>query len=333
MMRSRLLRTGHALTELGLGVAQLGNLSRIVSDEDAESAVEAAWDAGIRYFDTAPHYGLGLSERRLGALVADRPREEFVVSTKVGRLLEPDPDGAGRLDDEGFAVPATMRRVWDFTADGVRRSLDASLERLGLDRVDIVYIHDPDDHWKQASAQAVPALVELREQGVIGAIGVGMNQHEMLTEFIRRSDIDLVMCAGRYTLLEQPAADEMLPLAQDRGVGVVIAGVYNSGLLATSRPRAQATYDYAPADSVLVARVHAIADICEANGVALPDAAVAFPVLHPAVVSVVVGCRDGEQVDAAVSRYEAEIPTRLWTDLAEAGLLRPDLIPSSRELT
>lgn len=320
-MERRTLRTGMALTELGLGTSQLGNLGRVTTEAEAGSAVGEAWSRGVRYVDTAPHYGLGLSERRLGERLADHDRAEYVLSTKVGRLLVADPDGSRRLDDHGFAVPATTRRKWDFSADGVRRSIDDSLMRLGLDRIDIVYLHDPDAHWDQASRQAVPALIELRDQGVIGAIGAGMNQSAMLAELVRRCDIDVVMCAGRYTLLEQPAALDLLPIAQERGIGVVVAGVYNSGLLSQPRPAANATYNYEAAPGDVVARAHRIADVCERHDVTLPAAAIAFPLRHPAVVSVVVGCRNGEQVRDAVERYTSEIPDGLWAELTDAGLI------------
>ncbi|MDQ7991814.1 MAG: aldo/keto reductase [Propionicimonas sp.] len=321
-LRTRRLRTGLDLTELGMGVSQFGNLYRETTDDEAASAVAAAWAGGIRYVDTAPHYGLGLSERRLGALVAGWPRDGFVLSTKVGRLLVDDPDGAGRLDDEGFAVPATLRRVWDFSADGVRRSLEQSLRRLGQDRVDIVYLHDPDDHWEQASIEAIPALVALREQGVIGAVGVGMNQSAMLAEFVRRCDVDVVMCANRYTLLDQSALDDLLPAALERGVGVVAAAVYNSGVLARERPAAGARFDYGAAPEPVIARANAIADVCQAFGVTLPQAAVNFPLQHPGVVSVVLGSRSGVQVGQGLDSYRAEPPDDLWCALAEAHLVR-----------
>jgi aryl-alcohol dehydrogenase-like predicted oxidoreductase len=317
-------RRAVALTELGLGVSQFGNLYRKTTDEEARSAVDAAWVAGIRYFDTAPHYGLGLSERRLGALLADRPRNEYVLSTKVGRLLVPSPETAGERDDQGFDVPATHRRVWDFSRDGVRRSLDASLDRLGLDRVDVVYLHDPDQHWEEASRQAVPALTELRDQGVIGAVGVGMNQSAMLADFISQCDIDLAMCASRYTILGQEALRDMLPAALDRGVGVVIAGVYNSGLLAQNRPATNARYDYEAAPGDVVARVHRIADVCERYGVTVPAAALAFVRAHPAVIATVVGARSGSQVDSNVARARTPIPGDLWAELRVQGLLDPD---------
>ncbi len=235
-MRTRATRRGLRLTELGLGVAQFGNLYRETSDDEAAGAVESAWRAGIRYFDTAPHYGLGLAERRIGALLASRPRDEFVLSTKVGRLLMPSPETSGRMDDEGFAVPAAFRRAWDFSRDGILRSVEDSLERLGLDSIDILFLHDPDDHFEQASTEGVSTLIELREQGVVKAVGAGMKQSPALAELIRRADVDLVMLAGRYTLLEQGALVDLLPLAQEREVGVVIAGVYNTGLLSSPRP-------------------------------------------------------------------------------------------------
>jgi D-threo-aldose 1-dehydrogenase len=308
---------------VGLGAAQLGNLFRETTDEEAAGAVEEAWAAGVRYYDTAPHYGLGLSERRLGSALASRARAEAVVSTKVGRLLVPSPDTADRTDDEGYAVPASVRRVWDFSADGIRRSLHASLDRLGLDRVDIVYLHDPDDHFEAASNSGIPALVALREQGIIDAIGVGMNQSAMPAEFVRRHDIDLVMLAGRFTLLDQSALDDLLPLATDRGVGIVAAGVYNSGLLSEARPVDGGMYNYRPAPPDLVERARALATICEEHGVDLPTAAVQFPMRHPAVVSVVVGARTADQVRANAERLATPVPDDLWAELESAGLVRP----------
>lgn len=310
------------LSPLGLGAAQLGNLYRTTSEDEAAGAVEAAWDGGIRYFDTAPHYGLGLSERRLGALLVQYPRAEYIVSTKVGRLLVDSPETADEQDPD-FVVPATHRRVWDFSRDGVRRSLEGSLERLGLDHVDVVYLHDPDEHWYQASSQAVPALVELRDEGVVRAIGVGMNQTAMLTRFVRETDIDLVMCAGRYTLLEQGALADLMPAAVERDVGVVIAGVFNSGLLARPRPPEDAHYNYAPAPAELVAKTNQIADICEGHGVTLPDVALAFVRAHPAVVSTVVGARGAEQVESVLAHSRTAIPVEVWEELRNAWLIDP----------
>ena len=206
------------LSELSLGCAQLGNLYRAVSDHDAQVAIDAAWQLGVRYFDTAPHYGLGLSERRLGSALASRPRGGYVLSSKVGRLLEPV-EGVEGMDDQGFVVRATHRRVWDFSRDGIRRSLEGSLERLGVDRLDIVYLHDPDDHWSDVLATGYPALDELRAEGVVSAVGAGMNQAAMLARLVRETDLDVVMLAGRYTLLEQGALDDLLPLCEERRWG------------------------------------------------------------------------------------------------------------------
>jgi D-threo-aldose 1-dehydrogenase len=320
-MKRRSLERGPAVTELGFGAAQLGNLYRETTDGEANDAVEAAWARGIRYFDTAPHYGLGLSERRIGAALAQHDRDEYVVSTKVGRLLVPTPENAGRLDDDGFVVPAATRREWDFSRDGILRSFESSLERLGLDRVDIVYLHDPDDHWDAASTTGIDTLVELRDQGVIGAIGAGMNQSAMLAEFVRRCDVDVMMVAGRYTLLEHGAEDELLPLAVERGVGIVAAAVYNSGLLSSARPAADARFDYEPAPPELIGRANAIADVCERHGVTLPEVAVAFALRHPAVVSVVLGTRTAGQVESNVDRYEARIPGDVWSELRAKGLI------------
>ncbi|MBK1783834.1 aldo/keto reductase [Prauserella sp. ASG 168] len=322
------MTSGLTLTGLGLGAAQLGNLGRTTSDEDAQGAVDAAWDSGVRYFDTAPHYGLGLSEKRLGAALAGRPRSSFTVSTKVGRLLVPSPETADQQDDGGFAVPAEYRRRWDYSRDGVLRSIEASLHRLGLDHVDIVYLHDPDDHWEQASTSGVEALVELREQGVVTAIGAGMNQAAMLAEFVRRCDIDIVMVAGRHTLLDHSAQDELLPLAEQRGVGVVAAAVYNSGLLAAPRPQAGANYDYLPASRELTERAVAIAEVCERHGVSLPEAAIAHPLRHPAVVSVVLGARDAKQSRTNAERLAASVAAQLWDELSRLGLVPG---PAARE--
>ncbi|WP_133764601.1 aldo/keto reductase [Amnibacterium kyonggiense] len=315
-------RTGLAVPELGFGTAQFGNLFRETSDEDSAAAVESAWESGIRYFDTAPHYGLGLSERRLGAALAGLPRDEYVLSTKVGKLLVEDANGVSRMDDEGFVVETTLRRRWDYSRDGVLRSLEGSLERLGVDRVDIVYLHDPDDHWAEASTTGFAALAELRDQGVVGAIGAGMNQSAMLARFVRETDVDLVMCAGRYTLLEQGAEDDLLPAALERGVGVVAAGVYNSGLLSRPRPPADAQYDYADAPAEMLDRANRIADVCEAHGLTLPEVATVFARRHPAVVSTVLGLRTPEQVAGAIDRFAVEVPDALWRDLESAGLLR-----------
>ncbi|WP_433366362.1 aldo/keto reductase [Streptosporangium sp. CA-115845] len=306
------------VSRYGFGAAPIGNLFSEVGEDVARAAVDAAYEAGIRLFDTAPHYGLGLSERRLGAALADRPRDSYVLSTKVGRLLVPAEGSFGR-DEQGFDVPADLRRVWDFSRDGVRRSLEESLQRLGLDAVDIALIHDPDDHWEQAAGEAYPALAELRDQGVVKAIGAGMNQAEMLARFVRETDVDLVMLAGRYTLLDQSGADELLPLCAGRGVSVFAAGVFNSGLLATHDP--SGTYDYAPAPGPLLERARRIAAVCDRHDVTLPQAALAFPLRHPAVASVVIGARSATEVTRNAELTAQPVPEALWTDLTAEGLI------------
>jgi D-threo-aldose 1-dehydrogenase len=311
------------LSEISLGCAQLGNLYRAISDEQASATVQAAWDCGVRYFDTAPHYGLGLSERRLGLALAGRPRDAYVLSTKVGRLLEPLPSSGAR-DGEGFAVPATHRRVWDFSRDGVLRSLAASLERLGVDGVDIAYLHDPDEHYREALDSAYPALAELRSQGVVAAIGAGMNDAGMLADFARYTDMDVMMLAGRYTLLEQPALDDLLPICAEKRIGIVAAGVFNSGLLARPTPSADAYYNYAEAPEEIVARARAIAEICAHHDTTLPAAALAFPLAHLAVVSVCVGARSPDQVIRNCDLHARQPPATLWHELAAAGLVRGD---------
>ena len=311
---------GLAFTTLGIGCAQLGNLHRAMSDEQAEETVHAAWAAGVRYFDTAPHYGLGLSERRLGRALSTYPRDEYVLSTKVGRLLVPTPETAHQSDIANlFDVPADARRVWDFSRDGIRRSLDASLERLGLERVDVVYLHDPDEHWEAASTTGVDTLVDLREQGVIGACGAGMNRADMLADFIAHTDIDIVMCAGRLTLLEQESAVRMLRLARERDVAVVAAGIYNSGILSRETVPDRITYDYAAASDDILRRARDIERICRDHDVSLPAAALQFPLRSPQVVSAVVGVENRGQAEAAAARMAASVPDELWSALADAG--------------
>lgn len=302
---------GVELTDLAFGAAALGNLFTAVTDAQARATVEAAWDAGIRAFDTAPHYGLGLSERRLGAALRERPRDEFVLSTKVGRILEPVADPVGD-DPDGFAVPAAFRRVWDFSGDGVRRSIEASLERLGLDRVDTVLIHDPDLHADQAIGEAFPALAKLRDEGVVGAVGVGMNQAEVPLRFLRETDLDVVLLAGRYTLLERAGA-ELLDEAAARGVGVVIGGVFNSGLLVDPKP--SSTYNYLAAPPEILNEALRLKGICERHGVPLRAAALQFPQRHPAVKSVLIGSRSPGEVKDCVDMARLPIPDALWTEV------------------
>ncbi|MEO6467895.1 MAG: aldo/keto reductase [Acidimicrobiia bacterium] len=279
------------MTRLGLGTAPLGNLFSTVTDADADATFDAAWDAGIRFFDTAPLYGHGLAERRLGRALTTRPRDEYVVATKIGRLLRTS--SRSRTSTIFVDVP-DVEAVFAYSRDDTLRSIEESLERLGLDRVDVVHVHDPDDHEADAMTGAFPALIELRDQGVIGAVGAGMNQWEMLDRFVQRVDLDCVLLAGRYTLLDRSGADVLLPRCAERKVGVVIGGVFNSGLLAD--PDANPTYDYVPASESLRARAQELWEIARAGGVTLAAAALQFALAHPAVTAVVVGARTAREV-------------------------------------
>lgn len=316
MRRNKIGNSTVGTTELSFGAAGIGNLFTPVDPAAARAAVDAAWEAGIRYFDTAPHYGLGLSERRLGEALRERPRDAYVISSKVGRLLEPGP---GEGDDlaNGFAVPADRHRVWDFSADGVRRSIEGSLVRLGTDRIDIAYLHDPDDHADDAFRHGYPALEQLRSEGVVGAIGAGMNQTAMLTRFLRDTDADVVLCAGRCTLLDRSALDGLLPEAQARGRSVVVGGVFNSGLLADPRPGAP--YDYGAAPAGVLDRALRMKDVCGRYGVPLRAAALQFPRRQLAVASVLVGTRSAAEVRDAAEMLRLDIPEVLWDELAELG--------------
>ncbi|MER6466927.1 aldo/keto reductase [Streptomyces sp. NPDC001288] len=324
MHQRKIQNTSVSLTELGFGTSAIGNLFRVTPADDAAAAVDAAWRAGVRYFDTAPHYGLGLAERRLGAALRGRPRDAYVVSSKVGRLLVPNEEPRG-FDDEGFAVRDDLRRQWDFSRDGVLRSIEDTLERTGLDRLDVVYLHDPDDHWRQAVEEAMPTLAEQRDQGVIGAIGVGMNRSAMLARFLRETAADVVMLAGRYTLLDQSALDDVLPAARELGKSVVAVGVFNSGLLSRDRPTEGMKYDYQDAPKDLVARARAIAAVCGAHGTTLPAAAIAFPFTHPSIINVTLGMRNAKEVVQDVQLHGRHIPEDLWNDLRVQGLIRSDV--------
>lgn len=311
------------LPALGYGAANVGNLFRELTDDEAWAVLEAAWDAGIRYYDTAPHYGLGLSERRLGAFLQTKPRDEFVLSTKVGRLLRPNPDHDGGLDTANdFFVPDDLQRVWDFSADGIRTSLDESRERLGLDRIDVLYLHDPERHdLELAIAEALPALQELRDQGAVSAVGVGSMTSDALARSVREADLDIIMIAGRYTLLEQPAAADVLPACHERRCGVVAASVFNSGLLAKPVPSRDGRYEYGGVPDELWDRLQRIVAICRDHDVLLPAAAVQFPLQDVATRSVVVGSSRAEQIRQNAELAAAEIPTAFWSELADEGLI------------
>lgn len=293
---------------LGLGAAPLGNLFTAITDDEATATVAAAWDGGVRFFDTAPQYGHGLSETRLGRALASYPRDEFVLASKVGRLLrrvEPRPASAFR------DIP-DVDPVFDFSRDGVLRSIEESLTRLGADRLDIVHVHDPDEHEAEALATAFPALIDLREQGVIGKVGCGMNQAEMLSRFVDRVDLDCLLLAGRYSLLDRKGA-ALLEQCAARGVEVIIGGVFNSGLLA--QPEVGATFDYVAAPAELVAQARAMQSVCGEFGVALPAAAVQFALRHPAVGVVLVGARSAEEIESDVAYADTSLPDELWPAL------------------
>jgi D-threo-aldose 1-dehydrogenase len=314
MPRQPVGSTGLAVTRLMLGTAPLGGLFEPVSDAAAAATLEAAWAAGIRGFDTAPHYGVGLSEQRLGAFLAGRPRAEYVLSTKVGRLLVPA--GEPVEGAESFYGTPRLTRRRDYSRDGVRASLEASLERLGTDRIDVALVHDPEDHMAQALDEAIPALAELKSAGVISAIGVGMNYPDLAERFVAAADLDVVLIAGRYTLLNTTAADSLLPACQRRGVAVWLGGVFNSGILAGA-----GTYDYAAAPDEVSERARQIAAICARHGVPLPAAALQFALRHPAVTAALIGARTPGEVRADAGYLAAEVPGALFGELAAAGLI------------
>jgi D-threo-aldose 1-dehydrogenase len=300
---------------LVFGGGPIGGLYAVVGEQTAAQTLQAAWEAGIRAFDTAPHYGAGLSERRIGDFLAGRPRDEFAVSTKVGRRLVPGTGSAEEAD--GFYGAPPLARVRDYSRDGVLRALEDSMRRLRVDRVDIALIHDAEQHLTQALDEAYPALMDLRAQGVVGAVGVGMNFPAQLAWLVARADLDCVLAAGRYTLLDRSAADELFPLCLRRGVPVLAAGVFNSGILAD--PAEGAHYDYAPADPALLARARRLRDVCARHGVPLPAAALRYALRHPAVTAAVVGARTPEEIRADAGYASAPVPDALWAELEAAA--------------
>jgi D-threo-aldose 1-dehydrogenase len=312
-----------SLTRLGLGTANLGNLYAAMSDDDAFTVLEAAWDAGIRYFDTAPHYGLGLSERRLGAFLATKPRGEYVVSTKLGRRLRPAPAGAHQLDvANDFLVPADQERVWDMTPSGIRAGLEESLDRLGLDAVDIVYLHDPERFdLHRGIEEGLAATVALRDHGLVRAVGVASMATDALAAAAGTGADDVLMVAGRLTLADQSSADEVLPLCRERGIAVVAAAVYNSGLLATPAPTADARFDYRPVPAELLDRVRRIEAVCAELGIPLPVAAIHYPFQEALVRSVVVGGATADQVRQNAESLADDVTPALWRRRREEGLV------------
>jgi len=316
-------RTDLFVTRMGMGCAALGSLYHEVTDDSARQSVEVAWSRGINYFDTAPLYGHGRSEERLGRVLRTLPRDSFVISTKVGRVL--CPADSNRVESAYFEKPAAFEPVFDFSYEGVMRSFEESLRRLGLDRVDILLIHDPDDHYQDALLGAYPTLHELRSQGAVKAIGVGMNQTHLLAQFAREGDFDCFVLAGRYTLIDHSGLKEILPLCEQKGISVIIGGPYNSGILASGAVSG-AKFNYQDAPAEIVERVRKLEEVCRRHSVPLKAAAVQFPLAHPAVASVIPGPRSAVEVEENLAQMAVPIPGDFWRDLQTDNLL-PDEAP------
>ncbi|MBX2838509.1 MAG: aldo/keto reductase [Gammaproteobacteria bacterium] len=337
----RLDNGGLDFTEIGFGTAPLGNLYRAITDDEARATLDAAWDGGVRYYDTAPLYGLGLSETRLNPFLRDKPRDDYVLSSKVGRLIQPCAQEHRAGVGKWFNVPC-RRENFDYSYDGVMRSFDHSFSRLGVDRIDILYVHDLcifTHGSKEVSDMRIEeffggrgydAMISLRDQGLIRAIGGGINEWEVCQTLAERGDFDLFLLAGRYTLLEQTALDSFLPLCDSRGIGIVTGGPYNSGILATGA-KPGAFYNYDPAPQSIIDRVNAIEAVCKDHDVRMIDAAFQFPLRHPAHVTVIPGGQGVDEMKVNLQAAQAEIPDALWADLKSKGLLREDA-PTERLL-
>ncbi len=329
----RIENGGLSFTELGFGTAPLGNLYRAIGDGEAQAILDKAWEGGVRYYDTAPLYGLGLSETRLNRFLRGKDRDDYVLSTKVGRLMRVcDPNDRTGLG-KWFDVPA-RQEVYDYSYDGVMRSLEISFERLGVDRVDILWAHDLciSTHGSKAASDArieelmesgYDAMISLRDQGVVTAIGGGVNEWEVCQTLAERGDFDLFLLPGRYTLLEQESLDSFLPLCESRGIGIVIGGPYNSGVLA-SGPKPGAFYNYEPAPPEVLEKVGKIEVVCRSHGISLVDAAFQFPLMNPNVVSVIPGGQTVAPMESNLRAAAASIPPALWADLKAQGLMRKD---------
>lgn len=325
-------KSGLEVTIMGFGGAPLGNMYAAFSDDEARATVRACYDAGIRYFDTAPLYGFGLSEHRLGEALRDRERASFVLSTKVGRLLRPtDP---AQVDGRQFKNPLPFVQVYDYSHDGVLRSFEDSLQRLGTHRIDILLVHDLDvwTHGSEAARQervaafmagGYRAMLRLREEGVVRAIGAGVNETEACQDLAERGDFDCFLLAGRYTLLEQGPLDAFLPLCERRRIALIIGGAYNTGILATGAVEG-AYFQYAPAPPEIMDRVRRIEAVCARHGVRLPSAALQFPLGHPVVSTVIPGTRSPAEVAQNLEIFAAEIPADFWAELKAEGLVRAD---------
>ena len=312
--------TGVRVTRVGMGGAPIAGLYTGVEAETAVETIQRAHELGIGYFDTAPLYGSGRSEMHFGNALEGIPRSEYVLSTKVGRLLEPV---AEQPDSDQFVDLPSLEPTNDYSRDGVLRSIDESLTRLRLDRVDIVMIHDPDDHFEQAVDEAFPALHDLRSQGVVGAVGAGMNQWEMLARFAREADPDCFLLAGRYTLLDQSGLDELLPLCVEKGIGVVLGGPYNSGILASDLSD-DTTFNYLPAPREVLEKARRIKEVCDRYGVPLKAAALQFGLAHPAVAATIPGARSVAEIEENLRMAAHPVPANLWDDLRAERLIHPD---------
>ena len=329
--RRKMGRTECVLPELGFGAAAMGNLYAAIDDESAAATLDAALSAGFRYFDTAPHYGRGLSERRLGDGL--RGRGDVIVSTKVGRLMDPDASIADDRERDGFHTAMPFRARYDYSYDGILRSHEHSLQRLGLARVDMLFVHDigrvthgeADARYREQliTGGGFRALESLRDQGVISGFGLGVNEVEVCLDLMQAARFDVILLAGRYTLLEQGALDALFPACEAAGTSIVVGGPYNSGILATGSAAA-GRYNYAPAPETVLAKVRALEAVAACHQVSLPAAALAFVLAHPLVASVIPGIADPQQVSDTMRLYAEPIPSAFWTDLRGQGLVRPD---------
>ena len=303
------LKSGLQIPEFGIGTSPFGGLFASVSESAVADVISTSMEMGLNYFDTAPHYGMGSAEVRLGRNINHLPRSSFIVSTKVGRLIVP----SEKADDPGWEnSTAAVERIFDFSAAGIERSLLESLERLKMESVEMVFIHDPDGAADQAISEAYPVLERLRAEGIVKTIGIGITSNEIPTRFINETDIDVVLIALKYTLLDQSAGAELLPTALRKGVSVIAGGVFNSGIL--TNPKAGATFNYEPASPEVLARAQKIEKFFEDRGVSLAQAALQFPMQHPAISAILVGCRSADEVTTNVALYNKEIESHIWSE-------------------
>ncbi len=319
MKRVQIGRSGLEVTQFGLGTAPLGGLFAEVSEADAAATIAQAWSLGVRYYDTAPLYGFGLAEQRLGRALAAQPRDSYVLSTKVGRLLRADE--ASPAEDDHYKGAPRLRPHFDYSYDGVMRSVDESLTRLGLDRIDILLVHDPDDHYDAAVNGAFRALQRLRDDGSVRAIGAGMNQSEMPARFAEAVPVDCFLLAGRYTLLDQGALTTLFPICRERNIGIILGGIYNSGILAN--PYGAAKFNYEDADAALVARAKELDALCKQHGTELKAAAIQFVLAHPAVTVALQGARTAVEAADNVAMANAQVPQSFWQELRARNLVDP----------